>query len=121
MAPRPIIRLAQPLVEADRATLRALQNLSDYAPINAAYSAEMLRGLETAMAEAAETEERARIALGAARDRAIEMTQNFHEAILGAKTQVIAQYGSNSLAVQAIGLKRKSERRRRSRRAQVAP
>jgi hypothetical protein len=120
MAPRPITRLAPPVVEADRAALRALQDLADYTPLNRAYSAEALRELEAAMAEAMQAEERSRIALEMARDKAIEATQAFHDAMLGAKAQVIAQYGSNSHAVQAIGLKRKSERRRPTRRAQAA-
>ena len=121
MAPQPIARLAPAVVEADRATLRALHDLSDYTPINPAYSAAALRELEAAMAEAMLAEERARIALEMMRDKAIEATQTFHDAILGAKAQVIAQYGSNSHAVQAIGLKRKSERRRPTRRTQATP
>jgi hypothetical protein len=40
-----------------------------------------------------------------------------YEAIRGAKEQVIAQYGGDSLAVQAIGLKRRSQRKRPVRRA----
>ncbi len=36
----------------------------------------------------------------------------FHEVMLGAKDQVIAQYGVNSDQVQALGLKKKSERKR---------
>jgi hypothetical protein len=120
MAPKPILRLPSQVVEADRATLRALQDLSDYTPINVEYSAASLRDLEAAMTEALLAEERTRIALEMIRDKAIEAVQVFHDAILGAKAQVIAQYGSNSHAVQAIGLKRKSERKRPTRRAHAA-
>ncbi len=91
MAPRAIIRLAPPVVEADRAALRALQDLSDYTPLNQAYSAPALRELEAAMAEAMQAEERSRIALEIARDTAVEAAQLFHDAMLGAKAQVIAQ------------------------------
>jgi len=35
-----------------------------------------------------------------------------HNAILGAKTQVLAQYGADSDAIQSLGLKKKSERKR---------
>jgi hypothetical protein len=38
------------------------------------------------------------------------------QGILGAKTQVIAQYGADSRAVELLGLKRKSARRRPTRR-----
>jgi hypothetical protein len=60
------------------------------------------------------------LVLEMAGDKAIEAAQACQDAMLGAKAQVIAQYGSNSHAVQAIGLKRKSERRRPTRRAQSA-
>jgi hypothetical protein len=35
-----------------------------------------------------------------------------HESILGAKTEIISQYGNDSYAVELIGLRRKSARRR---------
>jgi hypothetical protein len=45
-----------------------------------------------------------------------ETSRRFHDAMLGAKAQVVAQYRNDSLAVEAIGLTRKSERRRPVRR-----
>lgn len=59
---------------------------------------------------------RAQQALDLARDQATAAAQTFHEAVLGAKAQVIAQYGSDSAAVASIGLKKKSERKLPSRR-----
>lgn len=56
------------------------------------------------------------IALDAARDATVAAAWERHNAILGAKTQVIARYGPNANAVQALGLKKKSERRRPTRR-----
>ena len=59
---------------------------------------------------------RARKTLAAARDAEIAATRELHGAVLGAKAAVIAQYGSDSPAVQAIGLKKKSEHKRPGRR-----
>jgi hypothetical protein len=42
-----------------------------------------------------------------------------HDSLLGAKTQMVAQYGSDAHELQLVGLKRKSERRRPVRRAAV--
>lgn len=103
-------------IEADRATLRAMRDLGDYQPANLAYDLATLQALEEALTRAEEAEERYRRALEQARDERTEASRMFHEAILGAKAQVIAQYGNNSYAVQAIGLKKKSEYRRPTRR-----
>ncbi len=58
-------------------------------------------------AQLAETQ--AEAALKAARDAANAKEWAFHNAILGAKKQVIAQFGVDADEVQAIGLKKKSE------------
>jgi hypothetical protein len=58
-------------------------------------------------------------ALATARDLAAAAEWALHDGMLGAKAQVIAQYGPDSNAVQLLGLKRKSERRRPVRRAAV--
>jgi hypothetical protein len=113
----PTNRLAPLTIEADRATVLALQDMHDYQPRNPAYNFEALTALEVALTQAEQAERRARIALDAARDQAIAAAHALHDATLGAKAEVIAQYGADSPAVQAIGLKRKSERRRPTRRA----
>ncbi len=45
----------------------------------------------------------------AARDTANAAEWAFHNAMLGAKDQIIAQYGDDSNEVQSLGLKKKSE------------
>lgn len=109
-------RVAPATLDADRDTLLALQSMDDYQPRNDSYGVDSLAGLESALTQAEQAELRARIALDAARDRATTAARAFHEATLGAKAEVIAQYGADSVAVQAIGLKRKSDRRRAARR-----
>ena len=117
MASRSKTRVAPATLDADRDTLLAIQDLTDYLPRNAAFSADTLATLENTLTSAEKDELRTRIAHEASRDRAIAAAQAFHEATLGAKAEVIAQYGANSDAVQAIGLKRKSDRRRPLRRS----
>ncbi|MDZ4720028.1 MAG: hypothetical protein SH847_16375 [Roseiflexaceae bacterium] len=108
--------LAPDTLDADRAALLALRDLTDYTAVNPLYATESLISLAQAMDRALQATQRARKALAAARDAEIAATREFHNAIIGAKAAVIAQYGNDSPAVQAIGLKKKSERKRPSRR-----
>lgn len=55
-------------------------------------------------------------AADAARDHAVAAEWEFHNAVLGMKDQVRAQYGSDSDQVQALGLKKKSKYRAPARR-----
>jgi hypothetical protein len=75
-----------------------------------------LAELGRAMEEARQAEVRALQALAAARDAAAAAEWAFHEGILGARAQVLAQYGPDSNAIQLLGLKKKSERKRPARR-----
>jgi hypothetical protein len=54
-------------------------------------------------------------ALATARNQAAATEWALHEGILGARWQVIAQYSPDSKVVQMLGLKRKSERKRPTR------
>jgi hypothetical protein len=108
---------------ADRAALRAIEELYDYEPSNQAYSTPMLQRMEAAMLEAEEEEERARLdyeralrAYTQTRSVRAEATSDFRRLMRGAKTHVLAHYGEDSYAVQAIGWTRKSDRRRPGRR-----
>jgi hypothetical protein len=120
MPPRPTRRLSPDAIEANRTALLALRNIRDYAPHNGVYSVDALTALETALREAEQARMQAQHALDAARDRVAAATLALHEALLGAKAQVLAQYGPDSYEVQAIGLKRKSDRKRPARRAAPA-
>ncbi|MCS7226483.1 MAG: hypothetical protein NZ821_05760, partial [Gloeomargarita sp. SKYB31] len=72
------------------------------------------------MKEKQALEVQALAAAKAARDEANRSEWRFHNLVLGAKEQVIAQYGRDSLQVQALGLRRKSEYRGRTRRSKMA-
>jgi hypothetical protein len=114
-------RLSASHIQSDRHALIGVQSLPDYTPISSAYSALKLADLQHAMEDAQQAEIRAQQALSTTHDAATTAEWAFHEGVLGAKTQVIAQYGPDSNAVQLLGLKRKSERRRMVRRNGATP
>jgi hypothetical protein len=116
MAANQAIALPQAILESDRASLVALKTLADYAPSNAAIGVEAVSALEARLRQAEEAELIASKALAAARDARTAAGWDLHNAMLSVKAAVIGQYGHNSDAVQAIGLKKKSDYRRPARR-----
>ncbi len=107
-------RLAKDDIQVDQRSLQGLQTLGDYAPANSAYSVHTLTNLGNAMEEAHNAEAQAVKVLAELRKAAIDAEWAFHEGILGARVQVVAQYGADAPAVQLLGLKRKSDRRKRA-------
>jgi len=105
-------RLPQAVIEADRAALVALRQLADYAPSNPALSIEALCALDERLRKAAEAESLAEKQYAAACDAREAAQWSLHDAMLGAKAEVIVQFGADSDAIQALGLKKKSKRRR---------
>jgi hypothetical protein len=95
----------------------ALQDVPDYAPINEAYSVATMRAQLAFQASAKENEMRARRAFEVAREQAIQSEQTVCETGRAVKVQVLAQYGSDSPVLHAVGLKQRSERKRPARRA----
>ena len=104
-------RLRPIQLQADQDALTAIQNLGDYQPANPAYKAEKLGTALSSMQSAQQAEVNAANALAAARDSAVAAEWSFHNAMLGVKEQVVAQYGNDSDAVQSLGLTKKSERK----------
>jgi hypothetical protein len=114
-------RMRPETVKADHAALNALRDLEDYAPLNPAYSVAELTKLDEALTQALKNEERVQNALKAAHDAVAAAQWALHEGLLGAKIQVAAQYGDDSDAIQSLGLKKKSKRRRPVSRALKTP
>ncbi|MBN1312627.1 MAG: hypothetical protein JXB30_14520 [Anaerolineae bacterium] len=112
MAKNQTKRLRPIQLQADYEAVIAAQSFGDYWPANPDYSTERLDELLEAMQATQEAEVNAANALSAARDAAVAAEWALHNAVLGLKEQVIAQYGSDSDQVQALGLKKKSERKR---------
>jgi hypothetical protein len=109
-------RLPADVIAADRALLLAIQSLSDYQPLNGAYSLAALQQAEATLSQAEQSTVRAEDALNQARAVEQDMAHFLHDIALGVKTQVIAQYGPDSTAVEIIGLTRKSDRKRPTKR-----
>lgn len=105
------------IIAGDRQTIRALKDLPDYAPYNPEYSVVALLALEATALAAEDEMNRARISYEAARDRYATASLALHTNVLGAKDAVVGQFGSDSHAVSAIGLTRKSARKTPVRRA----
>jgi hypothetical protein len=120
-------QLSQSIIDADLKALDALALLPDYQPANPAYSREALLLLRQTFMQAEmnaeqldEAFELARYARTQGYDVRNTTAQQVHEAVLGFKDQVVAQYGKDSRAVELVGYIRKSERRRPNRRKAAA-
>jgi hypothetical protein len=120
--------LSQSTIDADLKVLEALALLPDYQPTNPAYSREALLLLQQTLIQANisakqldDAFEQARFARAQGHDVRDNTAHQVHEATLGFKDQVIAQYGHDSRAVELIGYIRKSERKKPSKRKAVAP
>ena len=104
-------RIKPAQIEADVRSLTALQTMTGYAPANQDYTAAAVTAAHASMQSARAAETQAEAAYAAARDNAAAREWEFHNLILGVKDQVTAQFGRNSNEVQALGLKKSSERK----------
>ena len=104
-------RLSQRILKKDRQIAQAVLDLKGYAPANSDFAAsrlqEALENLRLAEAAAAA----AQPAAADAREAAVALELALHDLVLGAKQQVIAQYGDDSDEITKLGMKKKSERR----------
>ncbi|HEX8354023.1 MAG TPA: hypothetical protein VF611_14040 [Pyrinomonadaceae bacterium] len=104
-------RIKPELLDADESGFVALQAMSAYAPSNQAYTLAAITAAHEALESVRVAETQAEAAYAAARDNAVAREWEFHNLILGAKDQVTAQFGRDSNEVQALGLKKASERK----------
>jgi hypothetical protein len=109
MSKNPTRRISPANLQADLDSFAALQAITTYAPANAAYTLAAITAAKHNMEAKQTAETQAAANLAAARDGAADGEWEFHNAVLGSKTQVNAQFGENSDEVQAVGLKKKSE------------
>ncbi len=102
-------------LQADIDTYLALKAINGYKPYDNAYALEAVGALHEQLRIAQEAELHAQNAAAAARDALVAIQWNFHDLILGVKSQVKALYGADSDHVAALGLKKKAERKARPR------
>ncbi len=106
-------------LQADAAVVAAIQGMTDYKPAKADYAMEKLTAADTAVTSTTTAFTQAEVAYEAARDAMVAAQWTRHNLALGAKQQVLAQYGDDSDQAQAVGLKKKSERARPARRTKT--
>jgi hypothetical protein len=109
MAKNETRRLTSAVLGADREAFDALQGITTYAPANQAYKTETIRAVRERMDDALREATQAEAAASARRDAATAAEWEFHNAMLGANTQVEAQFGPNSDEYASLGNKKKSE------------
>lgn len=116
-------RLTPAQIQADKDAYVALQTVTGYAPTNPAFALAAVTAAQASLNAAQQAEAQAVVAAATARDNAVASEWAFHNLMLGAKDQIIAQFGKDSNEVQAVGLKKKSEYRRpqRSAKKEAAP
>jgi hypothetical protein len=119
MAKNQTRRITFGVLSADRKAYAALQAIANYTPSNQAYKVENIKTVHDRMNDLQRDAIQAEVAAAAARDTSNAGEWEFHNAMLGAKTQVTAQFGDDSDEVQAIGLKKKSEYKSPARRKQT--
>ena len=113
-------RLPSQSITQDITSLHGLQTVSNYDTTRADASvANLLQAYQDMLTQQqAETE---KLTLyRAATDAARLAEWEFHNAVLAMKEVIRGQYGSDSDEAQAVGLKKKSERKRPTRRKSVA-
>lgn len=112
-------RLKPSDISSDTVTYDALKSVTGYTPVNTQLSVANIKTLYDAMILTQATETQAEAAFKTARDKANVAEWAFHNAILGSKDQVRAQFGKDSNEVQALGLKKTSEYKRPGRAKKV--
>jgi hypothetical protein len=104
-------RLRPAQIADDEDNFAALQAMALYEPANLAYGIPAISAALGLLQSARTEEAQAEAALATARDNAVARGWAFHNLMLGAKDQVIAQFGRNSNEMQALKLKKTSERK----------
>jgi hypothetical protein len=102
-------RLSPSVLAEDLEIFAALKVVGGYAPANPAYTVAAITIINNNRAAANDTEVQATAAADTARDNHVGLQWEFHNAMLGAKNQVVAQFGLDSNEAQSMKLKKKSE------------
>ena len=100
------------ILSSDEQVLTALTQIPTYTAVNPVASLDNLTTLHANWIKCREAKAIAEAALLTANDNHSSAGWAFHNAILLVKAQVRAQFGSDSVELQSLGLKRTSERKR---------
>ena len=113
-------RLRPQVIDQNIDSFHGLQTISTYDTTRADASAANLQQTYQAMLAQQQAETEKLALYRAAADAARLAEWEFHNAVLAMKEVVRGQYGSDSDQAQAIGLKKKSDRKRPTRKKSVA-
>lgn len=109
MAKNQTRRLNPAQIQTNKKDLAALKNIPDYAPANPSYKVDAITAVDSELDTAGTLESQTIAAAAAARDDRVAVEWKHHNLMLGARDQVVAQFGRDSNEAQAVGLKKKSE------------
>lgn len=115
MAKNETRRLKPSVLVEDIEIYAALKAITNYTPANPAYTQAAIDVIHQRLVSAREKEAQAAAAYEAARDDMVAAQWELHNAMLGAKDQVNAQFGPNSNEIQSLKRKKKTEYKSRSR------
>lgn len=110
-------RLRPAILDKDIDSLHGLGTIPTYSTVRAAATPDALQLAHAKMRAMQQTETEKLAMAKAATDAARVAEWEFHNAVLAMKECVRGQFGSDSNEAQAIGLKKKSERKRPKRQA----
>ncbi|MEH1938821.1 MAG: hypothetical protein V7L01_01200 [Nostoc sp.] len=113
-------RLPSQSISQDITSLHGLQTISTYNTTRADASVTNLQQAYQTMLAQQQAETEKLTLYRAAADAARLAEWEFHNAVLAMKEVIRGQYGSDSDQAQAVGLKKKSDRKRPSRKRSVA-
>ncbi|MBE9205200.1 hypothetical protein IQ244_01340 [Nostoc sp. LEGE 06077] len=113
-------RLSRQTITQDTTSLHGLQTIINYTTTRADATEETLQVAYQKMLTLQQVETEKLALYRAATDAARLAEWEFHNAVLAMKEVVRGQYGSDSDQAQAVGLKKKSDRKRPSRKKSVA-
>jgi DNA-binding XRE family transcriptional regulator len=108
-------RIKPSMLQTDKDCCAAIETLGGYSPVNSRYALDALRTMRDELSITQQAEAEAIAAAGVARQSAMAKEWEFHNLMLGAKDQVVAQFGRDSNEAEAVGFKKKSEYKTRTR------
>lgn len=109
MADKKTRQLKPSILQEDLDAYAGMQGIAGYTPSNAAFNAANGETILQKMQTSQTKEVQAYAAWQASRDNKVADEWAFHEYVLSMRTQVKAQFGEDSNEVQAVGLKKKSD------------
>ena len=110
----PIRHIPSAVLEADTNALDALEALAGYDPRNKKYGAASARTAHDTMVATQKQLAQLERDISAARDAAARDEAAFHDIIIGARNEVMVQYGPDSDELAAVGRKKESQRKVRA-------